>query len=37
MKTVVEQSPIIQELLEHGHLKVVSAKYLQRSGEVAFS
>lgn len=37
MQTVVEQSPVIQELLEHGLLKVVSAKYLQRSGEVAFS
>lgn len=37
MLTIVEQSPIIQELKEHGHLKVIKAKYLQRSGEVAFS
>ena len=37
MLTIVEQSPIIQELIEHGHLKVVSAKYLQSSGEVVWS
>ena len=36
MLSLVEQSPIIQELTEHGHLKVVSAKYLQSSGEVVF-
>jgi carbonic anhydrase len=36
MSTIAEQSPIIKELAEQGHLKVVSAKYLQSSGEVIF-
>ncbi|NLV22235.1 MAG: carbonic anhydrase [Syntrophomonadaceae bacterium] len=36
MLTIVEQSPIIKEMVEHGHLKIVLAKYLQSSGEVVF-
>ena len=36
MLAIVEQSPIIEELVEHGHLEIVLAKYLQGSGEVVF-
>lgn len=36
MLSIVEQSPIIQEMVEHGHVKIVLAKYLQNSGEVVF-
>ena len=36
MLPIVEQSPIIEELVDHGHLKIVLAKYLQSSGEVLF-
>lgn len=36
MLAIVQQSPIIQEMLEHGHLQIVLAKYLQKSGEVLF-
>lgn len=36
MLAIVEQSPVIKEMVEHGHLKIVLAKYLQNSGEVVF-
>ncbi len=36
MLAIVKQSPIIQEMLEHNHLQIVLAKYLQNSGEVLF-
>ena len=36
MLAVVEKSPIIEELVEHGHLKIVLAKYLQSTGEAVF-
>jgi carbonic anhydrase len=36
MRAIVEKSPIIEELIEHGHLQIVLAKYLQSTGEAVF-